>query len=90
MLPVSAPETEVLIYLLSIQDEHFEEKEIEGLIQKFIEGLDDQLNKDIFILHFIKEKTPKEIISVKDIPRATVYRKINHLRNNLLNFYRNL
>ena len=70
-------------------DENFEEKEIEELIQKFTEGL-DQLNKDIFILHFIKEKTAKEIISLKGLPRATVYRKIKNLRKDLLNFYRSL
>lgn len=70
-------------------DENFEEKEIEELIQKFTEGL-DQLNKDIFTLHFIEEKTAKEIISLKGLPSATVYRKINNLRNDLLSFYRSL
>jgi len=70
-------------------DENFEEKEIEELIQKFIKRL-DQLNKDIFTLHFIEEKTAKEIISLKGLPRATVYRKINNLRTDLLNFYRSL
>jgi len=70
-------------------DENFEEKEIEELIQNFIKTL-DQLNKDIFTLHFIEEKTAKEIISLKNLPRATVYRKINNLRNDLLHFYRSL
>ena len=70
-------------------DENLEEKEIKELIQKFIKGI-NQLNKDIFILHFIEEKTAKEIISLKGLPRATVYRKINNLREDLFNFYQSM
>ena len=93
--PLASEYEKVQIIIESVRDtglapdENFEEKEIEELIQKFTEGL-DQLNKDIFTLHFIEEKTAKEIIFLKGLPRATVYRKINNLRNDLLDFYRSL
>ena len=67
---------------------NFEEKENRRLIQTFIEKL-DPINKVIFNLYFLEEKTAKEIISAKAIPRATVYRKISNLQKDFLDFYRN-
>lgn len=66
-------------------DESIEEKEVENSFYAFQEML-DTVKKNILSL-LLEEKSPKEIIKILGIPRATVYRKIKELKTDLLNVF---
>lgn len=72
-----------------LPDENLEDEEIRGLMNNFIERL-DEIDRDIFLLFFVKKKPPKEIISIMEIPRATIYRKIKIFQKDFLIFYRSI